>query len=442
MFEHLDDPSPPEPSGRTLGLVLQRSSRLRRRRSVSAASSIALVMLCLGVFIGYVVPRSSPQVNIDFTGQSEVAPGTAVAPSDLEEVVFVSQSQGFGLAVHTAQTALVESTDAGSSWRVVQGNLPVQYPAQILFSSATIGYLWGGEPSSDGALPLWVTSDGGKEWAEAPIGPVVSDVSAIGSDVWALVGGCFIGVSTSSNVCPVSVEVSHDNGRSWAPSASAPPVSETNVLSIGDQDVSLARMTVEHAYVLSFERGSADTSTGRILYTADGGQSWQPRVDPCPSYFDFGEQIAGSGTADLWMICASQASAGDQAKALYRSSDGGTSWRLAAAANAPVLSGNVVLRAAGGLPVGGYVSPYSLGHENLAVLTATSAWLFPDRGGVFETSDGGLTWAPVSGLEKAGLAAEGAGNVVFVDATHGWLCESGVGLWRTQDGVNWQRLGP
>ena len=141
------------------------------------------------------------------------------------------------------------------------------------------------------------------------------------------------------------------------------------------------------------------------------------------------------------MICASQASAGTQAKALYRSSDGGAHWALAAAANAPVLTGGQALGAAGGLPAGGYVTPYSLGHENLAVLTPTEAWLFPDRSGVFDTTDGGRTWSPVTGLAQAGLVEGGTGNVVFVDATHGWVCEAGTGLWRTTDGKNWQRLG-
>ena len=75
------------------------------------------------------------------------------------------------------------------------------------------------------------------------------------------------------------------------------------------------------------------------------------------------------------------------------------------------------------------------------MLTSTGAWLFPDRSGVYETTDGGKTWDVVAGLVKAGLVAGGTGNVVFADATHGWVCETGTGLWRTTDGRDWQRLG-
>jgi hypothetical protein len=167
-------------------------------------------------------------------------------------------------------------------------------------------------------------------------------------------------------------------------------------LSVADQDLELARITALaglRAVVRPGPGRGGGPSAGRLGYTPDGGQTWLERPDPCPTYFDVGQEIAASGTDDLWMVCASQPSSGSQAKALYRSSDGGQQWTLAAAANAPVLSGNVSLPAAGGLPVGGYVSPDSLGHENLAVLTPDAAWLFPDRSGVFQTTDGGHTWS-------------------------------------------------
>jgi photosystem II stability/assembly factor-like uncharacterized protein len=273
------------------------------------------------------------------------------------------------------------------------------------------------------------------------VGPVVSDVSAIGPDVWAVVGSCPIS-ATSGSSCPVVVEVSVDNGATWARTGAGPPLSENSEVSVSDENIELARITRARAYVItSAGRVGAGDTAGHLVYTADGGQTWSSRPDPCPSYFDFGEQIAASGTSDLWMICASQASGGSQAKALYRSTDGGRYWGLSAVVNVPVLTGGSPLSAAGGFPTGGYVTPYSLGHENLAVLTPTTAWLFPDRSSVFETTDGGRTWRDVAGLTQAGLVDGGTGNVVFVDATHGWVCEAGTGLWRTIDGTAWQRLG-
>jgi photosystem II stability/assembly factor-like uncharacterized protein len=309
----------------------------------------------------------------------------------------------------------------------------------------------------------------------------VSDASAIGADVWAVVGTCPIGASAPAPSCAVVVEQSADTGATWSQSSTPPPVHESAGLSIGDQDVELARITAARAYVLSFvsQVPTPGANTGQLVYTADGGDTWQPRADPCPSYFQFGEQLAASGTNDLWLLCASQASGGSQAKALFRSADGGATWELAAAANDSVLSGNVTLPAVAGvpagtpattgkptttgtpattgsptttgtppatpvgtLPVSGYVAPYSLGHDNLAVLSPDEAWLFPDRAGVYATENGGQTWELVAGLAAAGEVEGGTGNVVFVDATHGWVCETGAGLWRTTDGVTWKRLGP
>src|SRR5580658_3235083 len=435
MLEHLDDPEPPEPTSRHLGGVFARSARLRRRRVTSVLGVAVVAALSLGVVIGLVVSGPTPsQTFAAFDSQTGLlAQGTPVPSSDLASVVFVGDLRGFALVVHGGQTLLAVTPDGGGTWTVADPSLPVSFPAQFEFSNATHGYLWGGPPSSSGEVPLWVTNDGGRAWARAGIGPVVSDVSAIGPDVWAVVGTCPI-APTPGPACPVVVEVSADNGRTWTRTGAAPPLSENAEVSVSDENIELARITHARAYVLTFaSRAGSPDAAGNLTYTADGGQTWASRPDPCPSYFDDGEQIAASGTDDLWMICASQASAGTQAKALYRSSDGGAQWSLAAAANAPVLTGGRALEAAGGLPAGGYVTPYSLGHENLAVLTATDAWLFPDRSGVYATTDGGRTWGPVAGLAKAGLVAGGTGNVVFADATHGWVCETGIEESRTTE---------
>jgi photosystem II stability/assembly factor-like uncharacterized protein len=446
MFEHLDDPSPLAPTSRTLRAVLSRAARLRRQRIVSGFALVGAVTLALGLVIGLTAPRPHPagQTSAAFdTHVGALAVGTPVPLANLADVVFISDTRGFGLAFHGASTVLADTDDAGQTWRVVNDSLPADLPAQLEFADTTHGYLWGGTPSAQGTVPLWVTSDGGRTWVQAPVGPVVSDVSAIGTDVWAVVGTRPISSLPLADAYPATIDVSLNSGVTWKATAAAPPVAEEPGISVADQDLELARITPARAYVLSFAPGrtSGGASVGRLGYTADGGQSWLERPDPCPRYFDVGQEMAASGTEDLWMVCASQPSGGAQAKALYRSSDGGQQWMLTAAANAPVLSGNVSLPAAGGLPVGGYVSPYSLGHENLAVLTAGAAWLFPDRAGVFRTTNGGHSWSPVSGLARAGLVGGGSGNIVFVDADHGWVCEVGAGLWRTTDGVHWRHLG-
>jgi photosystem II stability/assembly factor-like uncharacterized protein len=444
MFEHLDDPAAPEPTARALRAVLARSSRLRRQRIASGFFVVGVVTLIAGLVIGVAAsrPPSPSQVFAAFDSSSGPPPfGTSVPLANLADVVFFDDLHGMGLAFHRDHTVLAASDDGGNTWSVVDGALPADLPAQLEFADGEHGYLWGGTPGRGGAVPLWVTADGGRTWRRAPIGPVVSDVSAIGANVWAVVGACPITSLTVPPACPATVDVSVNSGRTWRTTTAAPPVSEDPGLSVADQDLELARISELRAYVLSFAPSQAGTLLGRLGYTADGGRSWVARPDPCPRYFDVGQEIAASGTNDLWMLCASEASSGAQAKALYRSGDGGRHWALAAGANAPVLSGDTDLPAGGGLPVSGYLAPNSLGHENLAVLTPQSAWLFPDRAGVFATTNGGRTWSSVTSLTSSGLVGGGSGNIVFADAHHGWVCEVGAGLWRTSDGVHWQRLG-
>lgn len=452
MFRHLDDPSPPGTSPGTLSEVLARASRRRRRQLQAAMGVASAVTLAMGILIGIVVPRpSSAQADMTFSAQvGPLARGTVVPQSALVHVVFFDKTDGYALAVHGTETVLAVSTDAGDTWRVADAALPVRSPAQLEFAGASHGFLWGGTPSASGAVPLWITADAGRSWKRASIGPVVSDVSAIEGDVWALVGSCPISTATSaSSTCQVAVEMSSDFGATWHSSSAAPPVRENNALAISDQDIELARTSHAHAYVLTFSSTSSttDSSTsasaggGQLEYTPDSGHSWITRQDPCPVGFSYGQELAASSSEDLWLTCASQGVRALQAKALFRSDDGGRAWTPAAAGNFPILSANVTVPASGGFPTGGYVAPYSLGHDNLAVLSTATAWLFPDRAGVLETTDGGRSWKSASGLVEAGFVVGGSGNVVFVDPTHGWVCEIGTGLWRTENGVTWEALG-
>jgi photosystem II stability/assembly factor-like uncharacterized protein len=160
----------------------------------------------------------------------------------------------------------------------------------------------------------------------------------------------------------------------------------------------------------------------------------------CGGEWGAGGQLALSGTDDLWLVCGGGASGGSQAKILYRSSDGGASWKVAAATPQPP-GEPPVTPSAGSLPLQGYVAPYSVGHKTLAVLSATDAWLFPTGGVVLATTDGGGDWTPVTQLQRADFGSGGAGNITFIDADHGWVAEFGVGVWQTVDATTWEPAG-
>ena len=93
------------------------------------------------------------------------------------------------------------------------------------------------------------------------------------------------------------------------------------------------------------------------------------------------------------------------------------------------------------LSLGGYIAPFSIGHKNLAVLSPSTAWLYPTRSSLLKTVNGGRSWSAVPDLVVAGFGAGSPGNVTFTSATQGWICAYGVGLWHTSDGVHWSALG-
>jgi hypothetical protein len=455
MFGHLDDPGAITPGEEEMAGVLHRAQRIRRRRRrLGALTAACLIVVAGGA--GFLASRPSgvriPSSETGYQFNALKGPlrvGTPVPTTALLNVVFVDAQSGFALAGHRGEAVLAETTDGGSTWQVRNDQLPsgygqsAGYPGQFEFTGLD-GYLWGGAPTADGAAPLWVTSDGGVSWHQAPIGPVVYDVSAIGENVWALASACNAAPSSSASAAPCALvlEQSVDGGASWS-AVSGSGLIDLVAAPQGSQHIELARITLGRAYVLTATSASPvsdPNSDFRLVYTGDGGETWSTRPVPCAGPFGLGAEIAASGTDDLWFLCGSQASGGDQSKELYRSSDGGFTWTLSASATGlgtpspPASDPNT-------LPLGGYIAPFSIGHKNLAVLSPTTAWLYPTRSSLLKTTSGGRSWSTVPDLVAAGFGAGSPGNVTFISATQGWICAYGVGLWRTSDGVHWSALG-
>ncbi len=452
MFEHLDDPDDIRPGSRELAAVLRRAGGLRARRRWTLALGSCCVLLAAS--IGFFVAGPSGQTTstaADYQFDLLHGPlrvGTPVPATALMDVQFASATDGFALALHRNTVILAGSTNGGASWQVRNDHLPAgfsssaDYPGQMEFVGSH-AYLWGAPTSS--AAPLWVSHNDGTSWQRADVGPYVVDVSAIGLNVWALTETC-PDLSTGSPVgaapsCSMGIAASLDGGATWTASGASLQGTLGQPGGRVPLPVELARITKTRAYVLTRAVGGLALPTWQVAFTGDGGATWSQRPVPCADAFTLGAEIAASSTDDLWLLCGSQATAGSQSKQLYRSADGGQTWVLAASATGlgtpapPSVPSNP-------LPLAGYVSPFTIGHHNLAVASRTTAWLFPARASLYETNDGGGSWTAVPSVSANGFGSGGAGNVTFISATQGWICSYGVGLWHTDDGVHWVPLGP
>lgn len=449
MFEHLDDPSQEiHPGARELAMVSRRAEKIRTERRWTVMVSFCALLLAASVgffFAGPVgKPPGSSTADYQFNLlQGKLAVGHPVPTTALVYVGFANEQDGFALAVHRNDVLLAATTDGGSTWRVRNDNLPSGLgvnngnPGQFEFVGTT-GYLWGAR--SIGGTPLWVSHDDGASWQPALIGPSVLDVSAIGPDVWALTSICPALSPTPPTPCSMGVEQSLDGGSTWA-ALRAPVATVDAPADIGLWPVELARITKTRAYILSGQEPSPlGDPSWTLSFTADSGTTWTGRRAPCNGPFSLGAEMAASSTEDLWLLCGSQASAGEQSKELFRSSSGGESWSLVASATGlgtPPPSSVPP----NPLPLAGYVAPFSEGHDNLAVASPTTAWLYPLRASLSVTSDGGSSWEQIPELAGAGFASGGQGNITFLSPTYGWICAYGLGLWQTTDGVHWHAMG-
>jgi hypothetical protein len=396
----------------------------------------------IGLFVGRASNDALASTTAAFQFNSLKSPlsvGTPVPSTVLVDVVFANAQDGFGMALHQGSVVLAASTDGGSSWHVRNGHLPSGFSgsggaaAQFEFVGFT-GFLWGGIDA--GGSPLWVTENDGATWRMANLGPYVYDVSAIGSNVWALSGSCAQNTDVGSQVCSLELNQSTDGGQTWANVRTVPePGLATGFAS--SPTVELARITHDRAYVLAASSNAAPASRWTLSYTADSGATWASRPIPCGQEFNLGAEIAASATNDLWLLCGGQAGAGNQSKQLFRSNTGGHSWALVASTG---LGSPGSPPSVGAIPLNGYVTPYTIGHRNLAVASSKTAWLYPFRAGLYTTRDGGVTWIAVPALGASGFGAGGSGNITFASPTLGWINEYGVGLWHTTDGVHWLPL--
>lgn len=451
MFEHLDDPEHIRPGAQERAAVLRRAAgiRARRRWALALGSCGVLLAASIGFFFTRPSgPAASTAADYQFNLlRGALRVGTPVPTTALMDVQFASTTDGFALALHRNTVILAGSTNGGASWQVRNDHLPAglgstaDYPGQMEFVGSN-GYLWGTQTSS--SMPLWVSHDDGASWHLADVGPYVIDVSAIDLNVWALTDTC-PDLSTGSSTgaapsCSMGIAASLDGGTTWTTSGSSVQATLGQPNGRVPLPVELARITKTHAYILTKAVGGLAFPTWQVAFTGDGGATWSLRPVPCAGAFTLGAEIAASSTDDVWLLCGSQASAGSQSKQLFRSADGGQTWVLAASATGlgtPPASSV----APNPLPLGGYVSPFTIGHHNLAVASTTRAWLFPARASLYETSDGGGSWSATPSLTANGFGSGGAGNVTFISATQGWICSFGVGLWHTGDGVNWVPLG-
>lgn len=221
------------------------------------------------------------------------------------------------------------------------------------------------------------TSDSGKTWHLVyQVAASLTAVALAGTDVaWVSEAGTGCGVGGR---CATSLLLlTTDGGTSW----SQVPF-HLSVFSVSPTSATTAWAIAAAAPPDAFSGAS-------LLRSGDGGQTWQPRGNPCsrlPNLAPWAVSFAGSATG--WLMCVGGPATDMQPKALFATNDGGATWQLRsyaclATATGPV-NGNL-----GSLACVGYL-------PTLSFLPDGHGLMYAGRGTITTTSDGGRVWAAIA----------------------------------------------
>ncbi len=219
---------------------------------------------------------------------------------------------------------------------------------------------------------------------------------------------------------------STNGGRTWTAFPSYPPL--TGTAKIGG---SIAASTPSNLVW-------APSNNGVPYFTLDGGQTWSAAI--VPGALENGETGWGFAYYLNRHIVAADRSAPNTfylyntLRGLYRSTDGGVTWTLAHAGEIVPWSGsNAELRAVPGRPGQLFFTAGPQGGPDDA---------HPAPSPLMRSTDGGVTWAPVTAAGEVHAFGFGKGRgdypAIFIA---GWI-KGDYGIWRSDDAAkSWVKNG-
>jgi hypothetical protein len=357
------------------------------------------------------------------------------SPGLLTGVAFSSPRHGYGLFTDDrgsrCEAAVGTTPDGGRRFtrpvHVATWSCGGSAPAATLAAGNRSDVYWFGPA-------LFTSQDGGRAWHRARPGGLVLALTASGRSAWALVARCRGGDQRTVR-CPVRLIVSADGGRTWRAARHQPPGATVPVYQ-GQPEGSAGLVRTRSAtYVLTGPAPMGRPAGARIWVSR--GATWARHRVPC-GLEGLSAALAVSPGGTIFVACASQPSAGAQAKSLAWSADGGRTWTL----HRPCRTG-----------AGPGCRPVSSGYlSQIAAPAGRTVFLTGPRSSLLITRDGGRAWRlvrPLIGDDGGGTGqvqffgpAGRAGSIGLVFGFDGRHDERPA-IWHTADGgARWQVVYP
>ena len=235
-----------------------------------------------------------------------------------------------------------------------------------------------------------------------------------------------------------------DGGRSWT---DVTPAAARPMLATPDATQVLDPVSGDRAYLAvtaATEESNTSVNTTMVFVTTNGGRTWTGSA-PLRAVSTVSEVSFADPQQGFLLLGGGNDAMGEDAVWLYRTSDGGGLWSLAAAT--PALTGTTVVSRPGPRQI-----PAACDKNGLAFPVATDGWIASTctaglANALLVSQDGGTSWADESLPIPATLCAGGACTVSgpqFVDGTGFVTVEpepAGAILLETRDrGQSWEQL--
>jgi photosystem II stability/assembly factor-like uncharacterized protein len=331
--------------------------------------------------------------------------GTSWAESD----VGLDGALAYSLAVSSTETNTVylatlsrktprgvfKSTDGGDT----RTRVSVAATASILVSATSPGLLYA---ATGDDLGVERSVDGGVHWSLASSGMLETYVAALAADP-TNPSVAYASIAATSGVFKTT-----DEGRTWTPAGRGLPL-VTLSLAVSPSNPSIVYAGEEQDYYLDENAG--------VYRSEDGGLTWRR---------------ANGGISDAWLVESLAVSPTDPNVvfaglgypcdecldgAVAKTADGGRTWKLQ-----------------GGLDRSLYTS-VAIAPSNADVVYAASA----TRGALYRSVDGGRTWT----LENNGLTFVSVEDLAVDPADPSIVYAADGLIYRTADaGAHWSRVGP
>lgn len=352
-----------------------------------------------------------------------VGRGLAVPPWRLGAIGFLSPR--LGLALTAAQVPCTPGPGQGTTFVPQQVRLAVSRDGGRRWVTSGQVLATGGPESglervvAVSARQAWAltaggrlleTRTGGAGWTVQPLPAPVVGIAAAGGMLWAL--AC---PRLPEGTCRPVLERAELSGGRWQ---------RLPVPRLRSGFYKLLDAVSARAAVFLISRNGSPRA--ELASTGDAGQHWALRPAPRgPGHLcDVYTGITHAGPRRWWLICNGSGAGGSSPKALMTTTNAGRIWHTVATVHSiltPPKPGSLpyqeVLAIAAGAP------------GRLWVVTAN---------GLAESTNGGVTWAAVPGVDPQGVPAQ----FDVLSARTTWLLAAGSALWGTSSGTTWHPVGP